>query len=44
MFDFAILGGAFNPIHNGHLYIANEVINQEIAREVIFMPNGNHPL
>ncbi len=44
MFDFAILGGAFNPIHNGHLYIAKEVIKQEIAREVIFMPNGNHPL
>lgn len=44
MYDFAILGGAFNPIHNGHLYIADEVIKQKIARKVLFMPNGNHPL
>ncbi len=44
MYDFAILGGAFNPIHNGHLYIAQEIIKQEVAQEVIFIPNGQHPL
>ncbi len=44
MYDFAILGGAFNPIHNGHLYIAEEVIRHKLAKQVIFMPNGNHPL
>lgn len=44
MYDFAILGGAFNPIHNGHIYIANEIIRKKVAQQVIFMPNGNHPL
>lgn len=44
MFEFAILGGAFNPIHNGHLYIAEEILNKKIAEKVVFMPNGNHPL
>lgn len=44
MYDFAILGGAFNPIHNGHLYIAEEIIARGIAEKVVFMPNGNHPL
>lgn len=44
MYDFAILGGAFNPIHNGHLYIAEECIKREVAKRVIFMPNGIHPL
>ena len=44
MYDFAILGGAFNPIHNGHLYIAEEIIARNIAEKVVFMPNGNHPL
>jgi len=44
MFEFAILGGAFNPIHNGHLYIADEIISKNIAQKVVFMPNGNHPL
>lgn len=44
MYDFAILGGAFNPIHNGHLYVADEIIKHKVAQKVIFMPNGNHPL
>ncbi len=44
MYDFAILGGAFNPIHNGHIYIAKEIIRKRVAQKVIFMPNGNHPL
>lgn len=44
MYDFAILGGAFNPIHNGHVYIAKELIRLNVAKQIIFMPNGNHPL
>ncbi len=44
MYDFAILGGAFNPIHNGHIYIAEQIIQHKLAKEVIFIPNGNHPL
>lgn len=44
MYDFAILGGAFNPIHNGHLYIAEECLRLGVATRVIFMPNGIHPL
>lgn len=39
----ALFGGSFNPIHNGHLKIANELINKKIVEEVWFIPCGNHP-
>ena len=38
----ALFGGSFNPVHNGHLNIANELINQEIVDEVWLIPCGNH--
>jgi nicotinate-nucleotide adenylyltransferase len=38
-----IFGGTFDPIHNGHLYIAYEALNQLGLDEVIFMPSGNPP-
>ncbi|OQY39708.1 MAG: nicotinate (nicotinamide) nucleotide adenylyltransferase [Candidatus Cloacimonetes bacterium 4572_65] len=44
MYKFAILGGMFNPIHNGHIYIASKVLELGIAHKVLFMPSGNHPL
>ena len=36
-----IYGGSFNPPHNMHLYIANELINKNYVDKVIFVPTGN---
>jgi nicotinate-nucleotide adenylyltransferase len=38
-----ILGGTFNPIHNGHLAIANIAIYEFLLGEVIFLPLGQPP-
>ena len=39
----AVMGGTFNPIHNGHL-VAAEFVRQELGIErVIFIPTGNPP-
>jgi len=37
----AILGGSFNPVHIGHLWIAQQVLENELLKidEVWFMPN-----
>lgn len=39
----AIMGGTFNPIHNGHIEMAKYVTESNICDEVWFMPNGNPP-
>jgi nicotinate-nucleotide adenylyltransferase len=38
-----LLGGTFNPIHNGHLHIANYVYNTLTLDRVIFIPTGDPP-
>ncbi len=38
-----IMGGSFNPIHQGHLVVANEVLNIYNFDEIIFVPAGNPP-
>ena len=38
----AILGGSFDPVHLGHLHIANQVLEMGAAQEVWFVPSGNH--
>ena len=38
-----ILGGSFNPIHNGHLHIANYVYSKLALDRVIFIPTGDPP-
>lgn len=35
-----IMGGTFNPIHNGHLAIAKAAKEQFALEEVLFMPSG----
>jgi nicotinate-nucleotide adenylyltransferase len=38
-----IMGGTFNPIHNGHLVTAQEALSQFNLDRVIFIPTGNPP-
>ena len=38
-----ILGGTFNPIHNGHLKIAKAALLECGFSKILFMPNGNPP-
>ena len=35
-----IMGGTFNPIHNGHLSLADAALKQYTLDEVWFMPSG----
>ncbi len=35
-----IMGGTFNPIHNGHLAIAKKAKEQFALEKVLFMPSG----
>ena len=39
----AIFGGTFDPIHTGHLKLAEKVIEQDLADEVMFVPAGKPP-
>lgn len=38
-----IMGGTFDPVHNGHLAIAKAAYEQFGLDKVWFMPNGNPP-
>ena len=38
----AIIGGSFDPIHNGHLHIAGEILRLTSIEKVIFVPSGKH--
>lgn len=38
-----IMGGTFNPVHNGHLLLARHVLDEFGLDEIWFMPNGNPP-
>ncbi|AEB24792.1 MULTISPECIES: nicotinate-nucleotide adenylyltransferase [Bacillus] len=43
MRKIGIFGGTFDPPHNGHLLMANEVLHQAELDEVWFMPNQIPP-
>ena len=36
-----IMGGTFNPIHNGHIALADAAYNTFSLDKVLFMPSGN---
>lgn len=40
----AILGGSFNPIHNGHIEIARRVRKKLNPGKFFFVPSANNPL
>lgn len=39
----AVFGGSFNPVHNGHLFLAGEILRRGLAAEVLFIPAGIPP-
>lgn len=43
MRKIGIIGGTFDPIHIGHIYIAYEAYKELELDQVIFMPSGNPP-
>ena len=40
MKKIGILGGTFNPIHNGHLILAQNALEQCSLDEILFIPSG----
>lgn len=40
---WGVLGGLFNPIHKGHLFIAQEAYQRYFLDKVIFVPCGQPP-
>ena len=38
-----ILGGAFNPVHNGHVHLAREAISQLKLRKLLIIPTYESP-
>ena len=42
--NIILFGGAFDPVHNGHLQVARTALTQLVADQVWFVPSGVPPL
>ncbi len=40
----ALFGGTFDPVHNGHMHLAQQALRQLAADSVVFLPAGQNPL
>lgn len=43
MADIGIMGGTFDPIHNGHLLLGKQAYEEYNLKEIWFMPSGKPP-
>jgi len=39
----AVFGGSFDPVHNGHLALAQAIVDADLADEVLFIPARRPP-
>ena len=44
MQKIGLLGGTFDPVHNGHLIICEYLRDELVLDEVWFIPTKKHPL
>lgn len=38
-----VLGGTFDPVHNGHIHMAKHCMKKMSFDKIMFLPNGNPP-
>lgn len=41
--DIGLMGGSFNPVHCGHVYLARAALESGRVDSVLFLPTGNPP-
>jgi nicotinate-nucleotide adenylyltransferase len=41
--DIGLYFGSFNPVHHGHLIIANHILNESIVQEIWFVVSPQNP-